>query len=306
MLEELIQPLLHPWSATTRWCVRIGSAHSSLAAIESQHPAVLKPRKLLASVGHCYCRLILVTIVSQDMPRQKLQVPTSAKSQRARTLMANFRKKQLGNCEATKQTSQSSHSRNSRRIGPARHSQDFTLTRSWCTCFFCPSLLYSFPPTILYPTVCANVPRLCMLLLYWFCGTGGSCWLGWIYIHIYNIIIYIYIIIYILVLVLPVQKPLLHNMAPTCQALLEPYSPFTKCLGAPGKGSKQRGFNFKSLQSCNLAMLRHAATRCTKNIQKWNHRLRVFLVWDTDTRSEALDAQCLLIVKPLGNSEAKE
>ena len=187
MLEELIQPLLHPWSATTRWCVRIGSAHSSLAAIASQHPAVLKPRKLLASVGHCYCRLILVTIVSQDMPRQKLQVPTSAKSQRARTLMANFRKKQLGNCEATKQTSQSSHSRNSRRIGPALHSQDFTLTRSWCTCFFCPSLLYSFPPTILYPTVCANVPRLCMLLLYWFCGTGGSCWLGWIYIHIYII-----------------------------------------------------------------------------------------------------------------------
>ena len=71
-------------------------------------------------------------------------------------------------------------------------------------------------------------------------------------IYIYNI----------MVLVLPVQKPLLHNIAPTCQALLEPYSPFTKCLGAPGKGSKQRGFNFKSLQSCNLAMLRHAATCC--------------------------------------------
>ena len=68
----------------------------------------------------CWPLLLLVTIVSQDMPREKFQVPTSAKSQRARTLMANFRKKQLGNCEARKQTS---HSCNSRRIGPASHSQ---------------------------------------------------------------------------------------------------------------------------------------------------------------------------------------
>ena len=52
---------------------------------------------------------------------------------------------------------------------------------------------------------------------------------------------------------------------PACQALLEPYSPFTKCLGAPGKGSKQRGFSFKSLQSCNLGdMNRHVSTKVSQ------------------------------------------
>ena len=128
------------------------------------------------------------------------------------------------------------------------------------------------PPAILYGTFGEHVPKLCMLLLYGF---------------------------------LPVQKPLLRNMGPTCQALLEPYSPFTKCLGAPGKGSKQRGFNFKSLQSCNLAMLR-GVRKISKNGIIMNHRLRVFLAWNTDTRSKALDVQCWLIVKPLSNGEAKE
>mmetsp|Transcript_35027 Transcript_35027/g.83954 ORF Transcript_35027/g.83954 Transcript_35027/m.83954 type:complete len:213 (-) Transcript_35027:724-1362(-) len=37
----------------------------------------------------------------------------------------------------------------------------------------------------------------------------------------------------------------------SCQALLEPYSPFTKFLGAPGSGSRHSGFSFSSRQSCS-------------------------------------------------------
>ena len=38
----IVLPLLHPWSATTRWCARIGSAHSWLAAIVSRHPEAIE------------------------------------------------------------------------------------------------------------------------------------------------------------------------------------------------------------------------------------------------------------------------
>eukprot|EP00972_Heterocapsa_arctica_P042208 6222750-Heterocapsa_arctica.AAC.1 len=42
-------------------------------------------------------------------------------------------------------------------------------------------------------------------------------------------------------------------MSWSLQAPLDPHSPLTRFFGAPGRGSRQSGFNFSNVQSCRRA-----------------------------------------------------